>query len=85
MYYLSTGLIKAYVRVVLLVGFASISFFYPAQCTFPDGYECWDTGHIAFAAFVMERVEQDRRQGAQPAPGSCCDSGSSSRELKVLV
>lgn len=60
MYFLSTGLIKAWFRVVLIMIFSCQSFFFPAQNMFPDGYECWEPGHVVFCAYVAERIEQDR-------------------------
>ena len=71
MFFLTTGLIKAWFRVVLICVFSCQSFFYVAQNMFPDGYECWEPGHVVFCAYVMERIEQDHlrkeaEQGAQP-------------------
>merc|ERR1712228_1088857 len=60
MWFLTTGLIKAWFRVVLMALFNCQSFFYPVQNMFADGYECWEPGHVAFCSYVMERVEQDR-------------------------
>jgi len=62
MYFLSTNIIKAWFRIVLLVIFSCSPFFSPAQNMFPDGYECWESGHVVFCSYVMECVEQDRQQ-----------------------
>merc|ERR1719152_135787 len=79
LFFLSTGLIKAYTRVLLIAFFAGTSFFFPAQNMFPDGYECWEPGHCVFTAYVMQRIEQDRvyrevyREQSHPARSSLAD------------
>ena len=62
MWYLSVGLLRGAMRLWILFYFnIMISFFYPHKCIFPDGRESWDSAHVAFLCYVMERVEQDKR------------------------
>ena len=65
LFFLTTGLIKAYARVILIAFFSCNTFFYPAACMFPDGYECWEPAHVVFTTYVMERVEQNRTSTGQ--------------------
>ena len=59
---LRVTLLKASTRLTYAIMFMSTSFFTPASCALGDGLEYWEFGHISFAAFVMERVSEDRRQ-----------------------
>ena len=62
MWYLSVGFLKGLTRLFMLYLLILDSFFEAAKCSFPDGYESWDTSHCVFACFVMERVQQDQRR-----------------------
>ena len=59
---LRVTLLKASTRMTYAIMFMFTSFFTPASCALGDGLEYWEFGHISFAAFVMERVTEDRRQ-----------------------
>jgi len=61
LWYLSVGLLRGLVRLVFLLLWVVESFFRPHACMFPDSKESWDAAHTAFACYVMERVEQDKR------------------------
>ena len=62
LWYVSIGLLRGWMRLwFLFVWHLSGSFFYPHACVFPDGVESWDSAHVAFMCYVMERVEHDRR------------------------
>lgn len=73
MWYLSVGFLKGLTRLLMLFLLTLDSFFQAAKCSFPDGYESWDTSHCVFSCFVMERVYQDQRRLQQE------------REFKQLV
>ena len=60
MWYLSLALLKGATRVAMLIGFVILSYFQPAMCMFPDGYEGWDSAHVCFMCYVAERVENDK-------------------------
>ena len=55
-------LIKAVVRFLYVAIFMMFSFFHPYTMVYQDGSEHWEFGQYCFAAFVMERVEEDRKR-----------------------
>jgi len=59
LWYMSVGLIKGITRITLLLCLVILSNFSPYQCMFPDGMEAWDSAHVCFTCYVMERVMQD--------------------------
>ena len=59
LWYMSLGLIKGITRISLLLCLVILSNFSPHQCMFPDGMEAWDSAHVCFTCYVMERVVQD--------------------------
>ena len=58
---LHISLVRAWLRMVYSALFMLASYFNPASCMLNEGMEVWEPGHITFAAFVMERVQEDRR------------------------
>ena len=60
LWYLNSGFVKGFTRLLLL-WFILLSFFTPARCTFIDGMEAWDSGHLTFVCYVMTRVERDKQ------------------------
>eukprot|EP00322_Chrysochromulina_rotalis_P031526 CAMPEP_0115889508 /NCGR_PEP_ID=MMETSP0287-20121206/32862_1 /TAXON_ID=412157 /ORGANISM="Chrysochromulina rotalis, Strain UIO044" /LENGTH=396 /DNA_ID=CAMNT_0003346231 /DNA_START=152 /DNA_END=1342 /DNA_ORIENTATION=+ len=62
---LQASFVRSFVRPIYAVLIMLPSFFNPAQCILPDGWELWDPGHITFASFVMERVHEDRKHAVE--------------------
>jgi len=61
LWYLTSGFIKGFTRLLLLWFIPLLSFFTPAKCAFVDGMESWDSGHLTFVCYVMTRVERDKQ------------------------
>ena len=59
LWYMSIGLLKALTRLGMLTFFVVQSNFNPQHCIFPDGMESWDSAHVCFLCYVMERVRMD--------------------------
>jgi len=67
LWYLRIGLLKGFMRYVTISLLVVFSSFYPHACIFPDGMECYDSAHVSFVCYVMERVKQDHQHDADRA------------------
>lgn len=60
MWYCTVSLFVGIMRLTWLVILTISTFATPARCIYPDAYESWDSSHLCFVAYVLQRVEADR-------------------------